>query len=84
MTEEAHSLEAEASGESQGISTGQCWRSHLLAREGEKGWHWPRGWEEGCNLSFPCCCCRLLPIVREDRGKPCLPGWQLSNGSKAH
>lgn len=33
-----------------------------------------------CPLAIAAACCP----VREGRGQPCLSGWQLSNGSKAH
>lgn len=59
---------------------------HILSwqeREDEAG-PGPRAGEEGCDPSSPRHCCCLLPPVREGGEQPCLPGWQLSNGSKAH
>lgn len=84
MMDAALSSETETFGESHGILTGWCWSVHLLARERGKGWPQSKGRGGGLRPLVPLP--SLLPAapVREGRGQPCLPGWQLSNGSKAH
>lgn len=68
-----------------GSSTGVLCRMHLCRTREERAGLQPKGWEAGhrtaCPLTTAMACHSLS---REDRGQPGLPGWQLSNGHKAH